>query len=221
MSKSLESISTTGRTLDYAASLYDTLEPLLLYGKQGEMNDHILELLSPVSSDRILDVGCGTGLLTKKIAGYLNHKEGGIALGIDAAGKMIETAREKRESVTCKFDVAVAEELPYEDGTFDQVVSTFFFPHVNLELKEKALKEIFRTLKSGGQFILLDMHKPTTLLGAVTSHISRWLLFQPQIGENIRGVLPDLINTAGFADLKHITTYLGYTALFVSRKPCL
>ena len=56
-------------------------------------------------------------------------------------------------------------------------------------------------------------------MGSLISHASRWILFQPQIGENIRGVMPDLIEKTGFAKPEIITTYFGYISVFLSRKP--
>jgi len=217
----LQSVPTRGRTLNYAASVYDILEPMCLLGRQGKINNRLIELLEVNDSHKILDIGCGTGFVTGKIAESLSAESGGLAVGIDAAGKMIEGAREKRGSKTCHFEVAAAEKLPFEDESFDSVISTLFFHHIQLDLKKKALSEAFRVLRFGGKLIISDMHTPTTFMGAMISHASRWLLFQPQIGENIRGVMPDLIEEAGFAKTKIITTYFGYIAVFSSRRPGL
>ena len=68
----LESIPTRGRTLDYAACVYDILEPLCLLNRQAEFDAALLASLSPRPADTILDVGCGTGLLCHKIAQLLD-----------------------------------------------------------------------------------------------------------------------------------------------------
>ena len=215
----LKSVPTRGRTLDHAAFVYDFFEPILLLGKQAEYDKHILSLLELNSADRVLDLGCGTGVLTRMIADRLNAGDGGAALGIDAAAKMIFVAQKKRGSENCRFEVMAAEDLSFEDQSFDAVVSSLFFHHVPFDLKEKALSESYRILRPGGRLIIADMHIPTTGAGALVSHVSRWFFMQPQIGENIRGVLPSVIEGAGFAAPDMAATYFGYIAIFSSRKP--
>ncbi|MBW2367597.1 MAG: class I SAM-dependent methyltransferase [Deltaproteobacteria bacterium] len=215
----LKSVPTRGRTLDHAAFIYDTLEPVFLLGKQAQYDKHIVSLLKLNDSNRILDLGCGTGVLTRMIADRLNADAGGKAIGIDAAAKMIRVARKKRAGINCIFQVMAAESLSYEDASFDAVVSSLFFHHVQLDLKEKALSEAFRVLRPGGRLVIADMHVPSTWIGSLVSHVSRWFFMQPQIGENIRGVLPDLIEKVGFQRPEIVATYFGYIALFSSRKP--
>lgn len=213
-----KSIPTRGRTLDHAAFIYDLVEPLLMLGKQNEYDRRIVSLLELKPADKVLDLGCGTGVLTRMIADQLNPEAGGRSLGIDAAAKMIQVARKKRESETCSFEVAAAEKLPFENASFDAVVSSLFFHHVPFDLKEKSLLEAFRVLRPQGRLVIADMHTPTTWMGSLVSHVSRWFFLQPQIGENIRGVLPPLIEKTGFDPPRHVGTYFGYIAIFMSQK---
>jgi len=213
------SVPTKGRTLDYAAAVYDILEPWVMFGRQNQINQQVVDSLNVKQGHKILDVGCGTGVVTKLISEKLSVKENGMATGIDAAGKMIEGAVKKRESSTCSFRVAAAENLPFENDAFDSVVSTLFFHHIQLDLKEKSFAEAFRVIKPGGRLVVSDMHIPETIMGTLIAHASRWLLFQPQIGENIRGVLPKVMENAGFKKPRLIKTYLGYITLFITEKP--
>jgi ubiquinone/menaquinone biosynthesis C-methylase UbiE len=214
----IESIPTRGRTLDHAAFVYDFLEPFFLLGKQSEYDLKIVSLLDLKPSDRVLDIGCGTGLLCSMIAGKLDAAQGGAVVGIDAAGKMVEVARKKRQTETCRFEAMAAEELAFTDHYFDAAVSSLFFHHVQLDLKKKALSEAWRVLKPGGKLVIADMHIPTTWMGALVSHVSRWFFMQPQIGENTRGVLPGLIESAGFTRPHVVAYYFGYIAVFQAIK---
>jgi len=214
----IESVPTRGRTLDHAAFVYDFVEPILMLGKQAEYDRHIVSLLELKTEDRVLDLGCGTGVLTRMIADKLDAKAGGVSLGIDAAAKMIRVARKKREGEACRFEVAAAEDLPFENASFDAAVSSLFFHHVPLDLKEQSLSEAYRVLRPQGRLVIADMHIPTTWMGALVSHVARWFFLQPEIGENIRGVLPSLIEKARFDPPKHVHTYFGYIAIFISKK---
>jgi ubiquinone/menaquinone biosynthesis C-methylase UbiE len=204
--------------LDHAALVYDFFEPMIMLGKMAQYNQEIISLLNPADHHRVLDLGCGTGMLTRAIGDRLDGKKGGISIGIDAAAKMIAVARKKRETGTSSFEVAAAEKLPYEDSSFDAVVSSMFFHHIPLDLKKKSLDEACRVLKTGGKLIIADMHTPVSSFGFLVSHVSRYFFMQPQIGENIKGVLPRLIEDAGFNPPILTATYFGYIAIFLSQK---
>lgn len=215
----LPSIPTRGRTLNYAAPVYDMLEPLCLLNKQAEFDNTLLAALNPGPADRVLDLGCGTGVLCQKISRFLDPARGGCVTGIDAAGKMIEAARMKRGSAICRFEAMAAETLAFADASFDAVVSSLFYHHVPLDLKQRSLGEAYRVLKPGGKLVIADMDRPTTFLGALVSHASRWLFLQPQIGENIRGVLPGLMVEAGFPPPQRVAHYFGYITVFATSRP--
>lgn len=214
----LKSIPTSGRTLDHAAFIYDFVEPVFMLGKQTQFIQKIISLLDLEPNHRILDLGCGTGVLTRAIGDRLDALSGGISIGIDAAGKMIAAARKKRANETCRFDVAAAEALPFENSYFDAVVSSLFFHHLPLDLKANSLAEAHRALKPGGRLVVADMHSPDSFFGKLISYVSRYILMQPEIGENIRGVLPSLIEEAGFNPPEKAETYFGYIAVLATRK---
>lgn len=214
----LKSVPTKGRTLDHAAFIYDFFEPILMLGKVAQYNQKIISLLNLVDYYRVLDLGCGTGVLTRAIGDKLVSEKGGVSIGIDAAAKMIAVARKKRETETCRFEVGAAEQLQFKDSSFDAVVSSMFFHHIPLDLKKRSLAEARRVLKTGGKLIIADMHTPVTLMGSLVSHISRYFFMQPQIGENIKGVLPSLIEDAGFNPPVLAAMYFGYIAIFSSQK---
>lgn len=215
---SFKSIPTRGRTLDHAAFIYDLVEPLLMLGRQTQYIQKIISLLDLKPDQKILDLGCGTGVLTRMIGDLLDAQSGGISIGIDAAANMITAAKKKRENKTCRFELVAAEALPYEDSYFDSVVSSLFFHHLPFDLKEKSLAEANRVLKPKGRMVVADMHSPDSFFGKMVSYVSRYVLLQPEIAENIRGVLPGLIEKAGFDPPEKAATYFGYISVFTTQK---
>ena len=94
---------------------------------------------------KVLDVACGTGNLAIPAA-----KKGADVTGIDIAPNLIDEAieRAKAEGVAAKFEVGDAEALPYEDNTFDIVMSMFgamFAPRPDV-----TAAELIRVTKPGG-----------------------------------------------------------------------
>ena len=167
----------------------------------------------------MLDVGCATGWVTLEAARRLDAACGGLAVGLDASPEMIRAARRKSPSGPCRFDLGVAEAAPYDDRSFDKAVSTFFFHHLNAEDKLAALREVRRVLVDDGLFVLADVDVPTNWLGRLCAGCGRWLLRQPELDENLRGVLPGLFGQAGFTGVQRRAHDLGYVTTFAMRTP--
>ena len=143
---------TRGRTLDHAAAVYDILAPVMTLGQEGRYRKAAIRLLDLQGGERVLDVGCGTGVLTRQIAQRLSGP-GARVVGLDAAPKMIQVARRHAVGLPhVRFDVGVAETLTYGDSAFDCAVSTFFFLHIDVDLKRRALAELRRVIKPGHAF---------------------------------------------------------------------
>jgi ubiquinone/menaquinone biosynthesis C-methylase UbiE len=129
---------------------------------------------------------------------------------LDCRQHLRRTARRR----PCRFDIGVAEELPYDNETFDVYASSFFFHHLNLEDKLKALKEAHRVLKPWGKCCIVDVDTPTNLVGKISAFGGAWLFRQPELRENIEGKLVPLFAEAGFKDLKRCAHNLGYITTF-------
>jgi len=102
----------------------------------------IISAAAITESDDVLDVGCGTGALTREVV-----KCAGSAMGIDLSESMLGVARQVCPTVT--FHQGNVAELPFDDSTFDTVVSAFMLMFV--PDPKQAIGEIKRVLRPGGR----------------------------------------------------------------------
>jgi ubiquinone/menaquinone biosynthesis C-methylase UbiE len=114
---------------------------------------------------RVLDIGCGTGYLLRSLA---SRCPGAVALhGVDPAAPMVDVARRNADDDRLQFSSAVAEHLPFMDGTFDLVVSTTSFDHWSDQ--RAGLGDCARVLASSGHLVLVDQFSlwlaPTLVAG--------------------------------------------------------
>jgi ubiquinone/menaquinone biosynthesis C-methylase UbiE len=123
---------------------------------------HLYSLLENVSGKKVLDCCCGYGITSVRCA-----KRGARVTGIDISPRMIDVARKNAElnNVSDNIDLAVmsAQDMQFDDNTFDHVVGLGALHHLNLDL---AGREISRVLKDGGTAIFLEPRIPF-----------RWLVF--------------------------------------------
>jgi len=208
---------TRGRTLDHAAEVYDVLAPVMTLGQEGRYRKLVLRLLGLRGHERVLDIGCGTGVLTRQIAERLTGEA--CAVGLDAAPKMIAVARRHaKDRPRLRFDVGVAERLNYPDASFDCAVSTFFYHHIDAELKRRSLAELLRVLKPNGRLIIVDVDVPSNWFGKLCAWSGYWLFKQEEIRENICGELRRALNDTPFHSVTRVAHYSGYVTVFLAIK---
>lgn len=106
--------------------------------------------LSMNPTDRVLDVGCGTGELLSRLAA--KYPQARLA-GLDPVPEMLAVARDKL-SDAADLRVGWANELPWEDGSFDLVVSCNMFHYITHP--EIAVREMKRVLVPGGRLLITD-----------------------------------------------------------------
>lgn len=153
---------TAARVTDKAQSLFDFGPMAGEYDRwyetaAGKAHDRqqkseVPKLLPPVNAgDRLLDVGCGTGHWSRFFA-----QQGFAVIGADISPEMIAVAR-SHNTPNCRFELADACHLPFQDVFFDVVAAMATLEFVSDP--RAALAEMFRCLKPGGSVLLGTLNR--------------------------------------------------------------
>jgi SAM-dependent methyltransferase len=115
--------------------------------------------LGLTSTERVLDVACGTGNLTIPAA-----RTGAIVTGVDIAPNLVAQAKARaaEEGLSITLEVGDAEALPYESGEFDAIVT--MFGAMFAARPERAASELLRVTRSGGTIAMANW-TPTGFVG--------------------------------------------------------
>jgi len=169
-------------------------------GWTKEMRHYLYNQVGLTEKSRVLEIGCGTGVITSELKQYTKT----LASGIDIQFERLSVA--KKQDPTSNYDCADAYHLPFAKNSFDFVVAHYLF----LWLKEpvQALAESLRVLKPGGSLIAL----------AEPDHLARidnpqqlWALGEMQTKALIQQganpmagrLLPTQFAQAGFGDIQY------------------
>ena len=135
-----------------------------------QYGEDLLQLLAPRPGERILDIGCGTGQLTAKIA-----NTGAVVVGIDADADMIATATSNYPQI--QFAVADGREF-HTDTPFDAVFSNaalHWIPQADV-----VIQRIYESLKSGGRFVAEFGGK-----GNISAIVQALCIVLPEMGQSL------------------------------------
>jgi ubiquinone/menaquinone biosynthesis C-methylase UbiE len=150
------------RMWSFLAPAYDL--PFLQQWVYRPPHDEVIAQLREHGSRRIADIACGTGILSDRIERELHPEE---IYGVDMSDGMLNQARARSDRV--KWLRAPAEQLPFDDGALDAVVTTSAFHFFD---QPAALREFHRVLRSGGLVAVSALSTRQPLLQARSSH--RW-----------------------------------------------
>jgi ubiquinone/menaquinone biosynthesis C-methylase UbiE len=215
---------TTVAELDTATQdrLADVLETRAADPQQQAIRRAFLAEIEFPAQARVLEVGCGTGVLTRLLAGAPRV---GSIVGVDPAPSLLRRARELTAGLSgVEFRQADGRSLPFEDAAFDVVACDSALCHI--PGPERALAEACRVLRPGGRLAVLDGDYATTTVAAgdldplqlcvnammAASVNDRWLARR----------LPALVRDAGFESVRvrshgFVTLEGGYMLTVVDR----
>jgi len=205
---------------------YDRLTPFYdlvvrVTTRENVFKKVLVERAKIKANHRVLDLACGTGTLTILVK---SARSQAAVVGIDGDAKILEIAKTKaKESgVEIQFDEGMSFDLPYEDESFDRVISSLFFHHLTRDNKLKTLREVKRVLKSNGEFHIADWGLPANSLMKGSSYLIQLLDGSETTADSFNGLLPKLMTDAGFEAVEETNSFnslFGTIRLHQSRKP--
>ena len=155
--------------------------------------------MAGASAGDVLDVGCGTGAITRALA---EAAPGARVSGLDGDPAVLARARRR---LAGRPGVALlegrADALPFLDGSFDRVTCALVLHHLTPPTQRRALLEAARVLRPGGRLHVADWGRPRGALGRAGSLVLRGLDGFENTGPPVRGELPGLLRQAGFAEV--------------------
>jgi demethylmenaquinone methyltransferase/2-methoxy-6-polyprenyl-1,4-benzoquinol methylase len=147
------------KMFDTISKEYDGLNRVISFGIDVKWRKKVVKIIGDTHPNSILDIATGTGDLAINLAETSVSK----IVGLDISKGMLDVGREKIEKLNLSNTIEMvygdSEKMPFEDNTFDAI--TVAFGVRNFENLEKGLTEIYRVLKTGGTFAVLETSIPT------------------------------------------------------------
>lgn len=218
------------------ASNYDLMNDLMSFGLHRLWKRVALARAQIEPQHQVLDLACGSGDLSLKLAEKIKDR-GGLCLS-DINDSMLARARNRLTDEGyvkgLEYIQANAEALPFPDNAFDRVLMGFGLR--NVTFKEKALAEIYRVLKPGARAIILEFSQPKntplkSLYDTYSFSVLPWLgkvICKDEdsyryLAESIRmhpdqEALKEMMNAAKFEQVSYQNILDGIVALHIGHK---
>jgi demethylmenaquinone methyltransferase/2-methoxy-6-polyprenyl-1,4-benzoquinol methylase len=127
---------------------------VLSFGQDPRWRRALVDAVDPRPGDRVLDVACGTGLVTRALA-----QRGATVVGLDQSEDMLSRAR-ARAAPRVTFVRGEAERLPFEAGSFDALTFTYLLRYV--DDPAATMRELARVVRPGGRIGMVEFGIPTS-----------------------------------------------------------
>jgi ubiquinone/menaquinone biosynthesis C-methylase UbiE len=203
-----------GMGRDWLLPLYDPFTRLI---GAGAAHRQLADQADLDSAQRVLEIGCGTGnlaLLVKRTQPRLE------VTGLDPDPRALARAGRKarRSGLALRLDRGFADQLPYPDASFDRVLSSLMFHHLDPGQQVTSLHEVLRVLRPGGSLHLMDMSGDGHHLHGLTRLTRR----RPAPQVNLDERIPALLRETGLSEpaiTSHLTTHIGSLTYYRATHP--
>ncbi len=188
--------------------------------REATFKRRLLDGLALQPGERVLDVGAGTATLAIELK---RRTPGATVVGLDADPDVLALGRAKAAQAGCEVELVegLSNALPFPDASFDAVVSTLFFHHLDGEAKRTTLRQVRRVLRPGGRLHVGDFTRPADPLQAALNFPVRVFDGFAVTADNVSGGLPHLFAAAGLEDVRErdrLRTAMGTLALWSARR---
>ncbi len=210
----METVATIFRDWSYRYQwLYDAISRLaaLSVGGEARFRQLALQGLTINSDTKILDLCCGSGQATQVLV-----KSSQNVTGLDASPLSLKRARQNVPQA--EYVEAFAEKMPFADNQFDVVHTSVALHEMESEQLRQILKEVYRVLKPGGVFTLVDFHTPTNPLFVPGLSLFLLLFETHTAWQLLKTDLPELLTQTGFESCDRTLTAGGSLQLIKARK---
>jgi ubiquinone/menaquinone biosynthesis C-methylase UbiE len=150
---------------------YELCGDVCFVGRRNRAFTHLAALSGAEPGDRVLDVGCGTGYLSRRMAERVGPD--GEVTGVDPSSPVLEYARRKTPrpgSAPVVYREGIAEALDLPDASCDTVVTSLMLHHLPEDLRPAALREMYRVVRPGGRLLVVEFRPPRSRLGRHLVH---------------------------------------------------
>jgi len=203
------------RKYNWIAPIYDIFALLM----ESKARRKALEMMNLQDGEKVLEVAIGTGLNLMEI---VKRNPNGWVEGVDISPKMLEKARQrllKLGSRNFKLHLCDCRNLPFENNSFDIVISQYLLDILPVEDFIPVLQEFKRVLKNGGRLVLVNMTKGERRINKIYEEIYKLKL--PLIA-GCRGVISKpFLQRVGFQVLKReFVSQIGFPSEIVLGIKC-
>src|SRR5207248_10936484 len=173
---------------------------------EASARDAYLELLGLSAGERVLDIGCGSGVVTRAIARRVAPD--GHVIGFDSSPALLDIARQYAKDAgldkLIELRAGDCRELPFAAGAFDVAFAATVLAHV--PQAERAIGEMVRVTRSGGRVAVFDFDGDSFLIAHPDRELTRRIVSAQCDHSAVNGHLvrhlPGLLTELGLVDVQ-------------------